>query len=161
MRRIALIEVVGMQPVPWSVPEIGNRRGKEGRRYRFTTRNKSLELWQGYVRSFAEDAMAEGQGGPATGPLYVGATFFFRAADPGQVGKSMVPEYRWDEDKKAFHRLGPAMADCDNLFKGAIDPLQGIVMANDCQIVLQWSSRQWWGHDGVTIDVHELEAGEL
>lgn len=160
MKLVAKFPVLGMTPVPWSVPNIGNATNKAGKRYRFTTRNKELESWQAYVKSVAEDYMADGGRAISLGPLFAKAAFGFRADDPALVGKPWAPAISWNEKKGKWVKKGGACPDCDNLFKSTMDALHGVVFGDDAQVCVQGSSRRWQKQEGVYISIWEFDEDE-
>ena len=154
MRLVAKFEVIGCRPVPWSVPQVFMKQGKNGGRYKSALRNKELEFWQEYVKSFARDAM-EGRE-PCLGPAFARVEFRFRHDDPATHGRIWCPEVAWSEAKEAHVKKGDACPDADNLFKGVLDALQGIVLGNDVQVCVQCSSRRHWAGDGARVAVWEF-----
>jgi Holliday junction resolvase RusA-like endonuclease len=147
------IEVRGCVPAPWSTPTVGNRTSRSGKRYRFTTRDRSLTFWQQYVRVHARQAMAGRR--PTTAPLFVQATFHFRG-DEGAAGNFAVPAVTYNYSK-GIHVKSGSLPDVDNLTKAAMDALQEIVFGNDAQVCQVLASRRYGTFDGATIRIFEID----
>src|SRR5262249_21746977 len=142
MRKLVVFDAMGIEPVPWSVPEIGVvNRG--GRRIRFTTRSKksnlaagkaSLEDWQKHVAAAAPEAMEKAP--RPTCHIKIHFAFTIRPPKgrlPGQVCEAPL---RWHEEKGVFTKTQPRgkpEADLVNLIKGTEDALEGVVFENDVQ----------------------------
>lgn len=165
MKKIVQFEALGIEPVPWSVPEIGvaNRGGK---RVRFTTRSKksklalgkaSLEDWQKHVANSAREAMATIP--IQTGPLKIHFEFRVHPPDGKASGQIWDVPIRWNDDKGVFTKTQPRgkpEADVVNLMKGTEDALEGIVFENDVQTRIVSASMLYGPVDGVRVFVYQI-----
>lgn len=170
MKKVVQFEALGIDPVPWSVPEIGvvNRGGK---RVRFTTRSKktnlasgkaSLEDWQKHVAAAGREAMAKIP--KPVGPLKLNFRFMARPPEGKKSGELWNVPIRWNEDKGLFTKTQPRgkpEPDLVNLIKGTEDALQGIVFEDDIQ-TRSVSGCCFYGHvSGVQVTVYEFDPDDF
>ena len=132
-----------MDPVPWTVPEIGVVE-RAGKRHRFTTRRKksnvtsgqySLEDWQKVVKTAASQAAkAAGLTEPITGPVRLDYEFFAVPIDRADIGSLWGTAVKWDDKVgkwKKITRGGKTDPDVTNIIKSTEDALQGDLLADD------------------------------
>jgi Holliday junction resolvase RusA-like endonuclease len=154
MDPIASFDVACLKPVPWSTPQVFMKTTGAGRRYKSAARNPELETWQSYVKLHAEEAM--GDRPPVLGPLRVDLVFYRQTDDPELVGSEWFNGVAWSEKKETYVKTGETVPDVDNLAKGVLDAMQGVVFGNDVQVCVLETSRLFWSYDGVSVRVHEL-----
>ena len=126
--------------VPWSAPEVVERRTKAGRRVRGAKKNPHLEAFQAEVALRAEVAMG---GKPPTGGPVELILWLWRRAPRGRK-----PGDWWDKRPEA-----------SNLLKGIEDALSGVVYADDRQVVMQRTVKKYGTADGCRIVVCSLAPG--
>ena len=116
------LEIPG-DPVTWQRPRVG--RSPSGKPYFFEA--PRVKNWKNYIRDIASAKM---QGLPLLGgdpknpvPLSVELNFYLRR--PGRLFRKKDPEV-----------AVPCLSrpDIDNLYKGVVDALQGVVFRNDSLI---------------------------
>lgn len=165
MKKVVQFEAMGIEPVPWSVPEIGvtNRGGK---RVRFTTRSKksnlaggkaSLEDWQRYIAASAKQAMEKTP--RLTGTIKLHFEFYVRPPAGKEESGTWEAPLRWNEDKGQYTKTQPRgkpEADLTNLIKGTEDALEGIVFENDVQTRAISAGMFYGPTDGVKITVYRI-----
>jgi Holliday junction resolvase RusA-like endonuclease len=112
------------------------RRGESRKRY---------ELWKTAVAVEARYAMRHS--GPLDGPLAIVATFSLRR--PKHESR--------DERTRTWHTVRP---DADKLLRAVLDPLSGVVIADDARIAhVVVAKRYAVGRPGVHITISQLKQG--
>jgi Holliday junction resolvase RusA-like endonuclease len=171
MRKLVEFSALGLEPVPWSVPDIGTGKNKAGKKFRFTTRRKksnlaagkaSLDDWQTHVAKAAREAMAAIP--VATGPIRIHFEFYCMTPQGRRHGELWEAPIRWNEEKGEFTKTGPrgkSEPDLTNMVKGAEDALEGIVFANDCLARLSSGVTLFGPAPGVKVVVYEIEPGDF
>lgn len=166
MKKIVQFEALGIEPVPWSVPEIGvvNRGGK---RIRFTTRSKktnlasgkaSLEDWQKHVAAAAATAMEKIP--KPVGMLKLHFEFRVRPPEGKSAGELWNVPLRWNEEKSQYIKTQPRgkpEADLVNLVKGTEDALEGVVFENDVQTRIVSAIALYGRINGVRVYVYQID----
>lgn len=165
--------VLGVEAVPWSVPDIGTTTTKSGRRVRFARRRKrsnvgagqySLDDWEAAVRSSAVAAMrGAGYTGPVTCQIHVKYSFFAKTPTGKKHGQIWPVELAWDEKKRAWSkksRGGKTDPDLTNVVKSTEDGFQGAAAENDCVVASMEAGRFFGPVPGVRISVYELEEND-
>lgn len=179
MKRLLTIEVWGLDPIPWTVPNVGvNRKGKAPRP--FTTRSRksivglqrySLEDWQRMVRNAAEAAMKRaGIDAPLTCPVHVRYEFYAVPVDEEDLGHLWDVGIRWDEEKKGWKksaRKGKIDPDLTNIIKSTEDGLQPTrdgkhtsALADDVKVRAGEFVALFARHAGVRVVISEIEPGD-
>jgi hypothetical protein len=97
-----------------------------------------------------------GTGPPSSARLRVDLVFYRQTDDPELVGSEWFNGVAWSEKKETYVKTGETVPDVDNLAKGVLDAMQGVVFGNDVQVCVLETSRLFWGYDGVSVRVHEL-----
>ncbi len=159
MRPLVKIDILGIECVPWSVPDIGNRRFANGTKgHRFAKQNPRMVKWQEYVTVEAKKAMTRL---PLTlGPVLLSLTFFKRTPVGKKHGQLWEIPVEWNEEKEKYVKKGRSSPDLINLFKGTEDALEGVVYGNDGQSCIVSSERLYGPLDGVQVQVYEIEPGD-
>jgi Holliday junction resolvase RusA-like endonuclease len=159
MRAIAVFDILGFQPAPWTVPAIcvtrdGHRFTKRRGKSNLEEGRVNLKDWQRLVSDGAREAM-DGRA-PCRGPVKIEVTFYIRATADHVVGRPCFLALRYDEKSKGYTKpnlKGSTLPDNTNLFKGTEDAMEGIVYQDDFQVVEEISRREWGEHGGARIAV--------
>jgi len=59
--------------------------------------------------------------------------------------------------RRRYHTVRP---DCDNLLKGLLDALNGVLYKDDCQVVECYGIKEYGNEDQISIIVNQLESQE-
>jgi hypothetical protein len=177
MKLITTFEVLGVEAVPWTVPNIGNTTTKTGKRVRFARRSKksspasgrySLEDWQSTVRSAAVASMrSAGYTGPLTDQMHVKYEFFATTPAGKRHGELWPVELSWDKKKHCWSKTsrdGKTDPDLTNVIKSTEDGMAATrhavadaVFENDC-VVRSMSAVTLFGPmPGVRVSVYVIE----
>lgn len=180
MKQLLVIEVWGVDPVPWTVPSVGVDR-RNGKTRRFTTRSKksavgmgkySLEDWQRLVRNAAADAMKKaGIESPLACPVHVRYEFYAVPVDEDDVGHLWDVGLRWDAENQAWKktaRKGKIDPDLTNIIKSTEDGLQPArdgrrtsALADDCKVRAGTFVAMFGRVPGVRVTISEIEPGDF
>lgn len=154
MKKLAEFRAFGVKPVPWSTPQVFMKIAKSGKRFKSSTRSKALTFWQNYVKEFARDAVADNP--LCLGPIGARLDFTVKTTDRRLHGQVCCPEVAWSDDKEEWVKKGASLADTDNLSKAVLDACQGVIFANDVQVVILVATRRHGPDDSVRVKVWEI-----
>lgn len=177
------IRAMGLECVPWSPPHIGNKRRKDGTRFKFTTQKKpdandiangrvGFEGWQDYIRSCAQRRMESLALKPTHEQVKIRFQFFAKTPTGHRHGELWPIAMVWDKKKKNAEgqvvggwtkksRDGRLDGDVTNILKAAEDALQDVVILNDCQCRIQETITLFGPMSGVIIDVWIIEPSDF
>jgi Holliday junction resolvase RusA-like endonuclease len=127
---ICRFALTGYRPIPWKATVVGTQHTRTGKRYRFVTKDPTLVAWQEVVALHARLAMAGRR--PYEGAVELRMDFTLRP-----IKGRMTP-------------------DTCNLTKSTEDALQGIVIADDRQVVSLVAARWEGREEGAVIEVRAL-----
>jgi Holliday junction resolvase RusA-like endonuclease len=171
MRKLVMFEALGLDAVPWSVPDIGITTTRTGKRVRFARRRKksalalgkaSLDDWQRFVAESAREAMAAIP--IATGPIRVHMEFLTQTPPGHKHGELWSVPVRFNEEAGEWVKTQPRgkpEPDLVNLFKGTEDAIQSVVFANDVQTRVVSAVALYGPCAGVRVHVYEIEPGDF
>lgn len=156
------IAIYCLRPVPWSAPQVFMKSRKGGgSKYKSALRNPDLTDWQAYVRLHAEAAMLAHEVALTTGPVLANLTFRRATDDPDLHGRCWFHGVEWrqgkDDKPGEYVKMGETVPDADNLAKGTLDALQGVVFGNDVQVCILTVARLYGAADACEIMIHTLD----
>jgi Holliday junction resolvase RusA-like endonuclease len=141
------IEALGMDPAPWRAPTIARNGGR--------FKDKKLLAWQEFVRTCAQVA-CRGLGQILT-PIALKATFYRRPPEGRRPGEPWDADIQYNAELGKFTRRGRPIPDVTNLLKGLEDTLQGVVFADDAQVVQSEARRLYGPEDGAVVEVFRYD----
>lgn len=171
MKKLVTFSAVGLDVVPWSVPEIGVNRRNPAKPVRFTKRAKksklhqgsaSLSDWQKHVKSCAIDAMAAIS--IPVGPVRVHIEFFARTPKGKKHGQLWEVPLRWNDEAGEYVKTQPRSKtepDLVNLFKGTEDAIQGACVENDVQTRMMSCAAFYGPIPGCIVTVYQIEPNDF
>lgn len=119
-------------PIAWSAPDIGTRRTKGGRKYRFCSPNLPLRKWQAFVSEQARKAYGPIE--PSMCPIRLHLTYHVEHDDPATWGRIVLPDMKWCDSQAKWNKCGRTLADITNLTKAIEDALETVFFHNDTQV---------------------------
>jgi Holliday junction resolvase RusA-like endonuclease len=163
MKKLVSFQALGLDPVPWSVPEIcvtkaGRRFSRRAKKSNLVLGKASLEDWQLHVKQAAQDAMA-GISKPR-GPLRIDMVFHATPPLESARGTAWVVPLKWNEESQEYTKTQPRgkpEPDLVNLIKGTEDALQGVVFEDDVQTRSITAEMVYGVAPGVYVTVYTLE----
>lgn len=163
MKHVVVFSVLGITPIPWTVPNLA--RSKYGHRFSTRTRKSNqanvspdLERWQKLIRTEAEAQMLGNP--PCQGPVKLVVSFMERTPPGKREGQIWFPGVKQNEEGK-WVKEGLHEPDLTNLVKAIEDAMEGVVYCNDVQVRFSELEMVYWSTPGISVLAQEIEESDF